>query len=181
MKKLVSIFLFILLFSCKSVDNWEEEPVLDQQTVLSARTYLDKESSFLLLKESRNRYNLSDDSTIEEINKRLKIEKEIAIMSQSILNSWFDFYLVLRQDSGYYDAYKGHYYFRHAIDSLAFVNRLKNKIVIETLRDNQFYDRLIELEGVFMLAIGEIVAYNSSDIDIDALYRELKKISKTMD
>lgn len=180
MKKFVIFFILIVCFSCKSVDNWQENPVLSTDTTNQANKYVEQQLRYFSLLEVRN-IDIKDDLTIEELDEQLKIEKEIILSSQRVLNSWFDFFLVLRQDSGYNKAYKGHYYFRKAIEALGYGDKIRRSNIDSSLKESKYFDQVLYIEGKCRLAIGEIVAYNGTTIATDKLLKELKLLYKSMD
>lgn len=179
MKKTIQLLIFItLIFSCKSVDNWQDVPVLEIRTVEQAQIYIVQQKNYLKLMEERADIQVKD--SMDDLDNLLKIEKEIALSSQRVLNTWFDFYLILRQDPGYYSAYRGHYYFRKGIDALAYSNKIYSLDSNLSLKESLLNNQILLLEGRCRLAIGEIVGYNSTDINTEEIYGELKKIYRSI-
>ncbi len=181
MKKGFVVCIILLLFNCKSVDNWSEEPVLLVDTVKLAAEYVFEQTTFLDLYKTRSKLDIRENLSLDQLDELLLLEKKLVLKSQSVSNSWFDFYLQLRQDPGYTDAFKGHYYFRKGIEALEFSGKIIREDRDNTLKDSKLFDEIILLEGECRLAIGEIVSKNSSYIDTEVLYKELKQIYKTMD
>ncbi len=181
MKKYILSMSFLIFFSCKSVDNWYEEPVLNPQTAMQAEIYLDQQENYINLVDSRVSTDIKDNLSIEELDDQLKIEKKIAISSQRVLNTWFDFYLLLRQDPGFNEAYKGHYYFRKGIEALGYGDKMRRSRTDNTLKDSIYYKQISLIENQCRLAVGEIVAYNDTFLETDILFKKLKKIYKSMD
>lgn len=181
MKKYILVLFLILVFSCKSVDNWQEEPVLDVNTTIQAYNYLIQQQDYITLLKSRVSTDIKNNLTIKELDDQLKIEKDIALSSQKVLNSWFDFYLVLRQDIGFNDAYSGHYYFRKGIDALGYGDKMRRSRTDSTLKDSKYYNQISLIESKCRMAIGEIVAYNNTPIETDVLFKELKKLYRSID
>lgn len=180
MKKIITL-LIVVLFGCKSVDNWSENQVLSQNVVELAKDYVVVQESYLDLIRQRNGVDVKDNLSLNELDRLLLIEKKIAMSSKKLLNSWFDFNLILRQDPGFKKAYNGHFYFRKAIDALEYSKRNRDKPRDISIKESQYYNRVLLLEGECRLAIGQLVAYNSTDIDTNNLFKDLKKIYRTMD
>lgn len=181
MKKYILSVTLLIFLSCKSVDNWYEEPVLNPNTATQAEKYLMYQQNYVSLIHSRIYTDIKNDLSIEELDEQLKIEKEIALSSQRVLNTWFNFYLLLRQDSGFNKAYKGHYYFRKGIDALGYGDRMRRSRIDNTLKDSLYYDQISIIENQCRMAIGEIVAYNETLVETDLLFKKLKEIYKSMD
>lgn len=181
MKKFNYVFIFLIIFSCKSVDDWSQEPVLSQNSVVFAQSYVEEQKKYLQLIENRHQLNLIENLNDEELNEYLLLEKQIAFSSQKVANNWFDFFLELRQDKRYKEAYKGHYYFRKGIEALGYSDMKRREIKDPTLTESRSYEEILILEGQCRLAIGEIVAYNSTLIDTAEIYRKIKKLYKAID
>lgn len=180
MKKIIIFILFIIMISCKSVENWNESPVLSISTSTKAEEYVVQQQDYLNLIKLKSTTDVNDGLTIEELNIRLIYDKKIALSSQRVLNSWFDFYIILRQDPGFNRAYKGHFYFRKAIEALGYSDKMNRSEANNTLKESKNFEKIKIIEGKCRLAIGEIVAYNSTLIETDKLYKELKVLYKSM-
>lgn len=180
MRKFKFVIILLIIFSCKSVDNWSEEPVLSSYSVELANSYVKEQKKYLVLVENRHQLNLIEELNDEELNNFLLLEKQIAFSSQKVANNWFDFFLELRQDKGYKAAYKGHYYFRKGIEALGYSDKKRREIKDPTLTESRSYEEILLLEGQCRLAIGEIVAYNSTLIDTEEIYRKIKKLYKSI-
>lgn len=181
MNKFIYIFLLCLIFSCKSVDNWEIEPVLNYSTVSRAEVYVSDQSKYIELFEKRNTFDIKKNLSIEQLDELLKIEKQIALSARKVVSSWFDFNLELRQDIGFKEAYKGHYFFRKALDALDYSDKMKKTTNSETLKDSIVFQKINYLEGLCRLSIGEIAAFNSTLLNPDIYQKELKKLYQSMD
>lgn len=180
MKKIL-LLLPLLLFSCKSVDNWDETPVLSQATVEQAIEYISQQESYLELIRTRNEIDVKDNLPIAELDKLLLIEKRIALSSKKLANSWFDFHLQLRQDPGFKRAYSGYPPFKKGIDALKFSEKSRNRSRDISIKESKYYNKVLLLEGECRLAIGQIVAYNRSDLDTKKIYKALKNTYRAMD
>ncbi|MGL1891729.1 MAG: hypothetical protein OCD02_08880 [Spirochaetaceae bacterium] len=175
------VVILLLIFSCKSVDNWEEKPVLLQNTVKEASTYVTEQKAYIELVQSRLNMDVKENLSIEQLDHLLAVEKDITLSSQRVMNSWFDFYLKLREDPGFSEALNGHYYLKKAITALNFSEQMKLKNQNKTLRESKLYDEINLLEEECRLSIGEIVAYNNTQLDPEFYYKQLKKIYKQID
>lgn len=181
MKKSVLLCIVILFWGCRSVDDWNQEPVLLEATVIQAGEYVQEQEKYLNLIRTRNDLSIIDNLTIEQLDESLLIEKEIAIASQRLANSWFDFYLQLRQDPGFKKAVSGHYYFRKGIQALDHSEKMKQKKGDSSLKESKLYNDIILLEGECRLAIGQIAAYNTTMLNTERIFSDLKKMYKIMD
>lgn len=181
MKKSLIIFIALLFISCKSVDDWNEEPVLLEETVIQAAEYVEEQEKYLELIRTRNDLDVVDNLTIEQLDQSLLLEKKIAIASQRLANSWFDFYLQLRQDPGFKKAVSGHFYFRKGIQALDHSEKMKKEMGDNSLKESKLYNSIMLLEGECRLAVGQIAAFNSTVFNTEKLFSDLKKMYKVMD
>ncbi len=181
MKKMILIISILTIFSCNTVEDWREQPVLSNLTKDEASKYVIIQESYIELIRTKSEIDVKDNLSINELDKLLLIDKKIALSSKKLANSWFDFNLQLRQDPGFNRAYKGHYYFRKGIDALSYSEQSKKKSRDISIKESKNYTKVLLLEGECRLAIGQIVAYNISDLDTAVLYRDLKKCYRSMD
>lgn len=178
--KIIFVLLILTLFSCKTVNDWEVEPVLSFNSVELAKKYVYEQRHYLELNENRLELDIKDDLNDDELDNYLLLEKKIAFASQKVANSWFDFYLELRQDKGYQAALKGHYYFRKGIEALGYSDKKSREISSPTLKESKTYEEILLLESKCRLAVGEIVAYNTTTTDTNKLYSEIKKLYRNI-
>ena len=181
MKKLLTIYIVFLLFSCKSVDNWTDSPVLKNETIKYAQIYISELKIYNSSIIKRENININDNTSIVELDNQFKLEKSVALSYNNLLRSWYDFMIVLKQDPGYRIAYKGHYYFRKAIDSLSYSSKIKKYFLDKTLKENKILETVLNIENECMLSIAEIVVYNNTLYDTESFYKQLKKIYKSID
>lgn len=180
MRKTILLFIVVLITGCRSVDDWSEEQVLSDKTIELADKYVAIQLEYNNLSKDRVELSITDDLDDNELNNYLEIEKKIAVTSQKLANSWFNFYLELRQDPGFKRAYKGHFYFRKAIDSLTYSSEKKAEFSNISVKDSLLVNEINLLESEARLAIGEIVSYNSTNIETDKLYSQIKRLYKDM-
>ncbi len=176
MRNILIFTVIILSISCKSVEDWGENPVLHQDTVNLGKIYVEYQREYLDLLETRNSYNVQENLTIEQLDDYLITEKKIVLASQKVLNSWFDFYLKLRQDPGFKQAFNGHYYFRKGIEILNYSEKMKKLKADSRAKDAKLIAEIDDKESLSRQAVGEIVAYNFTYTDTEILYSELKKL-----
>lgn len=181
MKKIIYIILLSIIFSCRSVDNWGHEPILLDLTISHAKEYVVDQTRYIELIKSRNTLDIKNNLSIEQLDELLVIEKEITLASRKVANSWFDFFLQLRQDPGYTLAYRGHYYFRKGVEALGYSDRMKRIKNKNILKDNKSLREISLLEGKCRLAIGEIVAHNLIFLETDVYYKKIKQLYRSLD
>lgn len=179
-KKIIIVLFVISIYNCKTVDDWDVLPVLSKNSVEFAEKYVNEQRRYLELVDNRLELDIKDDLNDEELNNYLLLEKKIAFASQKVANSWFDFYLELRQDKGYQAALKGHYYFRKGIEALSFSDKKSRKVSSPTLKESKTFDEILLLETKCRLAVGEIVAYNTTTADTNKLYSQIKKLYRNI-
>ncbi len=180
MRKIFIISCILSLLGCRSVEDWAEVPVLSVETIRQATDFIVEQEKYLEAVKRRNLLDIKENLSIEQLDQSLLLEKEIALISQRLANSWFDFYLQLRRDPGYKNALSGHYYFRKGVEALGYSDKMKRRKDGNTLKESKLYSEIILLEEECRLAIGQIVAFNNSDFDTDKLYNKLKKIYRIM-
>lgn len=181
MKKIIILFSVLVFISCNSVDDWKQEPVLSSMTIEQAHNYVVIQESYIELIRTKSEIDIKDNLSIKELDSLLLIDKKIALLSKKLANSWFDFNLQLRQDPGFNRAYKGHYYFRKAIDALNYSDKSRKKPRDISIKESKNYIDVLLLEGECRLAVGQIVAYNSTKLDTAQLFKRLKRSYKSMD
>lgn len=176
--KILIIFILFFLFNCRSVENWDKSPVFTYETIESGRIYLDNLSNYNNSLSQRKKIESTEDVSIEELNEQYELEKRISIESQLLASSWFNFYLDLRQDIGFNQAYKGHYYFRKAIDTLIYSEKRRSNIENSTVSDSKRIEGIKNLENLTREAIAQLVVYNSSNHNTSKYYSEIRKLYK---
>lgn len=181
MKKIIYLFLITTLIGCRSVDDWGSEPVLNESTINRALIYVSDQTDYINLVDKRNSLEIINNLTIEQLDELLKIEKYIALSSQKVVSSWFEFNLELKQDPGFKAAIKGHYYFRKSIEALNYSEKMRKITNPKTIKDNKSYEKINAIESLCRLSIGEIVAYNHTLLEPVVYYKELKKLYNSMD
>lgn len=179
-KKIIIFILFLSFIGCRTVDDWAVEPVLSANSVKLATYYVNEQKKYLELIENRLELDIKENLDDNELDHYLLLEKKIAFSSQKVANSWFDFYLELRQDKGFQKAIKGHFYFKKGIEALNFSEKKSRDMKTPTLEENKTYEQILFLESQCRLAIGEIVAFNDTEYNTNKLYSKIKKLYRNI-
>lgn len=180
MRKILILFIVISLFSCKTVDDWSITTPLEIETKQYAEKFLGIYDETRTIELEGLYQSDSDLLSDEELNDIRQKESEYHQYTSLINSAWFDFNLQLRLDPGYKEAYKSHYYFRKAIDALEYSDKKRDILQSRSLKDEESYIRLLELEMLLRVSIAEIVNYHNSNYDTELLFKEMKSIYRSI-
>lgn len=180
MKRFLVLFISISLFSCKTVEDWSVTYPLDLETKQYAEQFLSVYDATKVV-EPVSLYNSEGELLTDEELKEIRQKESENIQYTGQLNhAWFEFNLQLRLDPGYLVAYKSHYYFKKAIDALEYSDKKRDVLQSRSLKDEESYLRLLELEILLRVSIAEIVSFNSSIHDTELLFKELKSLYRSI-